>query len=323
MLGSILIFWVFISAVRAIGELSFPLIPSTITLSGTSQVDSFCVGDIILAALGYAVSMENPWPGMQIKNPVELGSTSVMVLYVNGIFSIPSINQVYQTFPLMESDIDQSLDYVSTQLANGTVRDFNFCNHDEGVAAFRAHFSSPFMDEALPLEHDNSDEYFQQNRFMEDVAYIDSISQHLAQFLKQSHVLIIRISVESVMKSFTTVNDPRGTIESMVENLRIAASNLQSSVLFMIATNKGNTLAAIRSQTPGHMHYPFEDIGKDSNLPVVIQISVWLTLALTLLIVTAGYYLATIEPGKDSINYSISSYDISKKRETRVTTILN
>lgn len=316
MLRNILILLSFISAVRAIGELTFALIPRTISLSGTSQLDSLYVGDLILASLGYAVSFDSSWPGMKIENPLELGKTSIMVLYVNGIFNIPGIYEKSKTFPLMESDIEKSLDYLITQLPNGTVHDFNFCNHNEGVAAYQAYFRNLTMDAAfLPLENNNLDEYFHQKRFLEEISYIDSISQHLAELMKPSHVLIIRLSVLSVMNAsrYTTLNEPRRRIESMIGKLRLAASNLHPSVLFMIATNKENTRPAIRSLRSGYMYYPFEDIGQDSNLPVIIQISVWLTLALTLTTVTASYYLATIDPGNDSIIYRMSPIDVTKK----------
>lgn len=316
MLRNILILLPFISAVRAIGELTFTLIPSTITLSGTSQLDSLYVGDLILATLGYAVSFDNPWPGMKIENPLELGYTSIMVLYVNGIFNIPDVYEKSQTFPLMESDIEKSLEYLITQLPIGTVHDFNFCNHNEGVAAYQAYFRNLTMDASvLPLENHNPDEYFHQKQFLEEISYIDSISQHLAELMKPSHVLIIRLSVSSVIHAShnTTINEPRRKIESMIEKLRFAASNLDLSVLFMIATNKENTQPAIRSPRSGRTYNRFEDIGKDSNIPVIFQISVWLTLALTLIIVTASYYLATIDAGNDSIIYRMSPIDITKK----------
>lgn len=314
MLGNVLTFFLFISAVRGSGELTFVMTPSSISLSGNAELKSYYIGDVCLAALGYAISLDAAWPGIAIENPFTLGKNSIIVIYVNGIFSIATTFHKYKTFSLRDSDTEESLDYLVDQLPNGTVHDFNLSNQNQEFAAFQEHYQK----HNLPFSRNyiKPDEYFNHKLLVEEIGYIDRIAEHLAELLQPSHVLIIRLSLERItrMSPHATINEAKVLIEYAVDKLRATASGLQTPVLFITATNKRVTMKAIKSSQSKKLAAPFQDIGHDNNLPVLIHICVWFTLAFILIVAVACYQLASIDPGHDSINYNLSPVDMSKKR---------
>lgn len=314
MLGNILTFLLFISAVGGSGELTFVMTPSSISLSGNAELKSFYIGDVCLAALGYAISLDATWTGMAIENPFNLGKTSIIVIYVNGIFSIATTFHKYKTYSLRDSDAEESLDYLVDQLPNGTVHDFNLSNQNQEFATFQEHFKNRTL--PLLMNYRKPDEYFNHKLLVEEIGYIDRIAEHLPELLQPSHVLIIRLSLERItrMSPAATINEAKVLIEYAVDKLRTTAGYLQTPVLFITATNKYVAMKAIKSSQNKKLAAPFQDIGHDNNLPVVIHICAWFTLAFILIVAVACYQLAAIDPGSDSINYRLSTVDMAKKK---------
>lgn len=313
MLRNILTFFLFISAVQASGELSFVMTPRSISLSGNADLKSLYIGDVCLAALGYAISLDATWPGLAIENPFDLGKTSIIVIYVNGIFSIATTFHKYKTYSLRDSDAEESLDYLVAQLPKGSVHDFNLSNQNQEFATFQDHFKNRTL--PLSMEYIRPDDYFNHKLLVEEIGYIDRIAEHLAELLQPSHVLIIRLSLERISRisPYGTINEAKVLIEYAVDKLRSTASYLQSPVLFITATNKRVAMKAIKSSQTKKLASPFQDIGADDNLPVVIQICVWFTLVFILLVAVVCYQLASIDPGQESINYRLSPVNMSKK----------
>ncbi|KAH8415948.1 hypothetical protein KR222_004749 [Zaprionus bogoriensis] len=314
MLRSILTFMIFVSAVRAYGELTILSSPKSLTFTGDDELRSIYVGDVLLAALGYAVTGDTSWSGMAIKDPFDLGKTSILVVYVRGVYHIP-VNVSVNSYELFASETETSLDYLVSQLPKETVYNINFVSHDDGVITFRALFGNTSVPLVRPLHYLRPLEYFNHQHFLEEISYIHKISENLAAFLKPSHALILRISLDRISKvsRYETVNEAKLLIMVAVEKLRVAANMLESSVLFVQLTNRQESPKIPRDLDKPNNRNPFEKIVDDDKFPIIVNMLGWFTLTFVMIVAVACYSIVKIDPGRDSIIYRISSIDTTKK----------
>ncbi|EDW01561.1 ATPase H(+)-transporting accessory protein 2 [Drosophila grimshawi] len=313
MLLNCLTFLLFISVIQATGEFTVLNNPKSIEFKGEDELESFYVGDVLLASLGNAVTGNSKWSGLFIKDPFTLSNTSVIVVHIQGVYRVPTVERV-MAYELLDSDAGKSLDSLAAQLSPASVADFDFNNHSKGVIAFESYFGNIDVSMAMPLKYFKPIEYLSHQHFLEEIGYMNALADNLTSLLRSSQVIIFRLSLDRITKvtKYGILHEAKQIITGAVGYLLSAAKNCTDSLLFVQATDK--RVASMRSRS-SETSNPFEQFN-DSGYPVVCNIIVWLSLALFISLAVICYVLATIDPGKDSVIYRISATHahMSKKK---------
>ncbi|XP_034480103.1 ATPase H(+)-transporting accessory protein 2-like [Drosophila innubila] len=311
----IVIFSLFIAVIFGDGDFSVLLSPSSIEFTGNDQLESSYIGDVLLAALGNSVIGSIPWNGMTIKDPFSLAKTSLIIIQVRGIYHLPTPNDT-STYEFIGSDAESSLDYLVSQLS--VAYDINFVNHKKGVGQFLSCFGSIDAPIVQPIEYLQPHQYWSHKHFLEELGLIKHASQHLELVLKPSHALIFRLSLDRIVKvpRYAPINEAKALIAATVQNLMDAIRERNDSVLLVQISNKHSSQlqAKTHSRVRGSVN-PFQKIIKDLNFPIIANLALWFSLAFVISVTVICYAIATIDPGRDSVIYRVSSVkDFTKKK---------
>lgn len=308
MLSNFLTFSLFIALVRGIGELSVLQSPMSMEFTGSDSLESFYVGDVLLAALGNSVTGKSEWTGLTIKDPFQLEQTTVILVHVKGVYRVATPGN-YMVYELLDSDTANSIDNFIAQLEPGTVNDFNFINHNLGVLTYRSYFGNQDVPMAEPIRFLNPRDYLSHQNFLEEVGYMNAIAGNLSGLLKSSQVIVFRLSLDRIAKvtKYTILFEAKQLVAAAIADLLAAARNISNTLLFVQTTDKQMSASSLRHGNKSqNSTNPFKKFN-GFDYPIICNIVVWFSLAYTLSLAVICYVIVNIDPGRDSIIYRISS----------------
>ncbi|XP_017835358.1 ATPase H(+)-transporting accessory protein 2-like [Drosophila busckii] len=313
-----------LATVRAAGELKVLSCPKSLKFEGHDALQSWNVGDLLVAAQGNAVTSDSEWMGLAIVDPFSLANMAVVVVHVKGIQSLRGVNKS-ASFELIGADSGDALDALVSELlwANETINEFNFDKRQGAIAAMQRHYKQKKLQlpkSKKPLKHLTPSQYQSHRLFLADLQHINLLSSNLSTLIQPSQMLIVRISLEQLVKSsqneLINVQEAKELLLAAINRLLIAARNSSDSLLFVLITDKqlkSNEFAK-RKRKPDENN-PFDmDEKANGDTPVIFNIILWFMVAFVLSLGFICYTVATIDPGRNSIIYRISNVNIDVKK---------
>ncbi|XP_023162827.2 uncharacterized protein LOC111593968 [Drosophila hydei] len=167
--------------------------------------------------------------------------------------------------------------------------------HIEGVEKYKNYFGNAIVPIATPIQYFKPVEYASHRQFLEEVGYMHAISENLSRLLKPSHVVVIRISLQNIVKinSYSLLYEAKKLIKQANLRLLRAARTITNAVLFVLTTDKKQMVnISGRSLKEANNTNPFA-------LAVVC------------------YVIATIDPGEDSVLYRTSRTVLQRSHRKR------
>ncbi|XP_064540377.1 ATPase H(+)-transporting accessory protein 2-like [Drosophila montana] len=308
MLSIFTTFALFIAVVRGIGELSVLQCPKSMEFTGNDSLDSFYVGDVLLATLGNSVTGNSKWSGLTIKDPFELSQTTVILVHVKGVYRVETSGN-YRVYELIDSDTANSIDNFVAQLEPGTVNDFNFINHNLGVLTYKSYFGSQEVPMAEPIRFLRPIDYLSHQNFLEEIGYMNAITRNLSGLLNSSQVIVFRLSLDRISKvtKYTILFEAKQLVAAAIADLLAAARNISNTLLFVQTTDKQMSASSLsRGHKSPNATNPFPKF-RAYDYPIIFHIVLWLGIAYVLSLAVICCSIVNIDPGRDSIIYRMSS----------------
>ncbi|KAH8417313.1 hypothetical protein KR222_008704, partial [Zaprionus bogoriensis] len=305
------------STVHAAGEFTVLNSPKAISFKGNDPLNSRYVGDVLFAAMGNSVVGDSDWSGLTINDPFNLAK-GVIAVHVEGLSHVTTAGNV-KSYELVGSNAGNSLNALAAELeaANEPVCDINFDQYDEGVQAFKACFGASDAPAAKPTKHLNPTLHNADKQFLQEIGFINSASENLAEMLKPSNVLIIRLSVDGIAKAHgeksVALDEANKLLSAAIGRLLAAAQKSSDSVLFVQSTDKDASSRAKRDVIEPSSTNEFNlATYYNEDYPVIFNIILWFMVVFGLSLLAICYAIAVMDPGRDSIIYRMTSTRMKK-----------
>ncbi|XP_060651465.1 ATPase H(+)-transporting accessory protein 2-like [Drosophila nasuta] len=317
MLRFIVVLCLISTVVQGFGLFSVLLSPKSLEFTGDDKLESAYVGDVLLAALGNAVAGSSKWTGMSVRDPFSLAQTTIIVILVRGVLNMTT-PQGAGSYELKGIGVEDSLNYMVSQLPKETVNDINFTNHKEGMRKFKECFGTLDAPVVQPVQILRPKQYWSHKHFLDQLGLIKLATQKLDIVLKPSHVLIFRMSLDGIVKvaRYAPISEAKALLATIIANLLNVIRERNESVLLVQVTLGQKTQLLTKSQTREKISKsPFEKMNDNVDHPILANIIIWFSVIFALVITIICYAIATIDPGRDSIIYRVSTVkDWTKKK---------
>ncbi|XP_030370005.1 renin receptor [Scaptodrosophila lebanonensis] len=318
MFRNCVIFSLLIVAIHASGEFTVLSSPKGISFKGNDALDSYNVGDVLYASLGNAVNGDSNWSGMTFSDPFNLAKC-IIAVHVQGTRHIATTG-ASKTYDLVGSSTSNSLNGLAAELeaANEPVCDINFEQYEDGIQAFKSCFGDFEAPAAKPTKHLNPSLHSADKQFLQEIGYINAASENLADMLKPSNVLLVRLSVEGIAKAHgdksEALDEANKLISAAIGRLLVAAQKSSGSVLFVQTTDEEvSSSRTKRDAVPPNTLNPYNLAEYyDYNYPVIFNIILWFMVVFGLSLLAICYAIGSMDPGRDSIIYRMTSTRMKK-----------
>lgn len=185
------------------------------------------------------------------------------------------------------------------------------------MQAFKACFGEFESPAAKPTKHLNPTLHNADKQFLQEIGFINSASENLAEMLKPSNVLIIRLSVDGIAKAHgeksVAVEEANKLISAAIGRLLAAAQKSSDSVLFVLSTDKDANSRSKRDTLQADDTNPFNLAEYyNEDYPVIFNIILWFMVIFGLSLLAICYAIGAMDPGRDSIIYRMTSTRMKK-----------
>ncbi|XP_053688582.1 ATPase H(+)-transporting accessory protein 2 [Sabethes cyaneus] len=300
-------------------QLSILYSPKSLEFRGHSRLDVQSLSDVFGASLGYSVAHPSEWDGLTVKDPFNMANGALIVV-IEGVESLKlegahtydlyggsgseMIGELVQKSAdhnsvSFEVDLKESSDSFTTPL--GTVQP-----DDEEV---EPHYLKPKSNKA------DSD-------FMRQVSFINGLADLLVTSTDENipAVHIVRLSFEALLAAHEPTSpaaaEARKLLSNAVSELKIAAEKaFDGAVVVGIITSTETPVVRSKRQAETPKQSTDYNLAQkyDSNYPVIFNIVLWFSVILVFSLLAISIAIATMDPGRDSIIYRMTSTRMKKE----------
>jgi len=317
MLEKLLILSLCFVAIRANGEFSILSTPKSLSFKGNDVLRSNDVGEVLSAAMGNPVSGDAQWGGLIINDPFNLPKGIVAVL-------IEGTNHISMDANIKSYDIDGSSSYesmnaVSEELeaSNVKVCDINLDEIDETVTKFEECFGDvavPTIEsKTLEANANNADK-----QFLQSLGYMHAAASGLLDMKKSSNFLVFRVSLNSVIKEHgeksEQVMEAQKLLANAIDELNGAAQKSSKNEALVVAiahkfTERRSKREVVAADAENKYNLA---VYYNQDYPVIFNIILWFMVAFGLSLLAICYTIGSMDPGRDSIIYRMTSTRMKK-----------
>lgn len=298
-------------------QLSIVYAPKALEFHGHSRLDAESVSDVFGAALGYSVSHPTEWDGLIVKDPFNMANGAVVVV-AEGLDRL-SLDGA-QTYELYGSGSDSIGELVQKSA------DHNGVSFEIDLKESSDSFSTP-MGTVQPDDDDVEPQYLKpksnkaDSDFMRQIAFINGLSDLLVTSTDENvpTVHIVRMSFEAILAahdpSSQAVQEAKKLLANAMLELQTAAEKAFDGavVVGLITSTEAPLIRSKRQAAETEDDNPFNIALKyDSNYPVIFNIILWFSVILVFSLLAISIAIATMDPGRDSIIYRMTSTRMKK-----------
>lgn len=300
-------------------QLSILYSPKALEFRGHARLDAESVSDVFGAALGYSVAHPTEWDGLVVKDPFNMANGAVVVV-AEGIDSFTM--EGAQTYELYGGSGSDSLGELIQKSA-----DHNGISFEVDLKESSDSFSTP-LGTVQPDDDDVKPQYLKPKSnkadfdFMRQIAFINGLSDLLVTSTEESvpTVHIVRVSLEALLASHEPSSQAIAEAKKLLSNamleLQTAAEKaFDGAVVVGLITSTEAPLPRSKRQAgePDEVD-PYNIAMKyDSNYPVIFNIILWFSVVLIFSLLAISIAIATMDPGRDSIIYRMTSTRMKKE----------
>lgn len=314
MLQNCVIFSLFIAAIHAAGELTVLNSPKSISFKGNDALNSQFVGDVLLAAKGYAVDGNSNWDSMFINDPFNMAK-NIIAVHVEG--QEQGINNANgKSFQLIGSNSKSSLNAVAAELeANSeSVCDLKF--DEDGIQAFKTCFGDVSVTPAKATKNLNPEIHTADKEFLESIGYVYAVANNLAKM--PSTTLLVKLNLVNVAKAHgeksVAMEEAKKLVSNAINTLLAAAQKSMDSVLFVQIFEKESSNARYKRDTLSSKDAANFNLATyyNADYPIIFNIILWFMVVFGFSLLAICYAIGSMDPGRDSIIYRLSSTRMKK-----------
>lgn len=298
-------------------QLSIVYAPKALEFHGHSRLDAESVSDVFGAALGYSVSHPTEWDGLIVKDPFNMANGAVVVV-AEGLDRL-SLDGA-QAYELYGSGSDSIGELVQKSA------DHNGVSFEIDLKESADSFSTP-MGTVQPDDDDVEPQYLKpksnkaDSDFMRQIAFINGLSDLLVTSTDENvpTVHIVRMSFEALLAahepSSQAVQEAKKLLANAMLELQTAAEKAFDGavVVGLITSTEAPLIRSKRQATETEDDNPLNIALKyDSNYPVIFNIILWFSVILVFSLLAISIAIATMDPGRDSIIYRMTSTRMKK-----------
>ncbi|XP_065076959.1 ATPase H(+)-transporting accessory protein 2 [Ochlerotatus camptorhynchus] len=300
-------------------QLSILYSPKALEFHGHTRLDAESVSDVFGAALGYSVAHPTEWDGLIVKDPFNMANGAVVVI-AEGIDSLTLEGaQAYELYGGSGSD---SLGELIQKSA-----DHNGISFEVDLKESSDSFSTP-LGTVQPDDDDVKPQYLKpksnkaDSDFMRQIAFINGLSDLLVTSTDESvpTVHIVRVSLEAILAahepSSQAIAEAKKLLSNAMLELQTAAEKAFDGavVVGLITSTEAPLVRSKRQAGEPDEADPYNIAMKyDSNYPVIFNIILWFSVVLVFSLFAISMAIATMDPGRDSIIYRMTSTRMKKE----------
>lgn len=310
-----------LASVYGDGEIIFLETPRGVEFKGHDSVSVTSLIDVYSACMGLTNEYTTSWEGMYISNPFRL-SKGVVNVVVDGSIDLdfPEISK----FPLW---IDEDVDYAYYSLKTNVEHrnseknsDFVYVKLSEGKAGIKAFDSLNKID----LEYENTtylnDPIY--SNFINELALLNGIAQSVEiyghAFRPQYDIFWIKFSGLRGIDTFIDKKSP-AALEAgkLLKKTLLRLSNgftaTNDNLVFTIMINSESHIRKRRETQKSTGPQNLNLAGKYSKeYAAVFNIILWFMVVMVFSLLAICIFIATMDPGRDSIIYRMTSTRMKK-----------
>ncbi|EAT46395.1 AAEL002411-PA [Aedes aegypti] len=299
-------------------QLSIVYAPKALEFHGHSRLDAESVSDVFGAALGYSVSHPTEWDGLTVKDPFNMANGAVVVV-AEGLDALPLDGA--QTYELYGGSGSDSIGELVQKSA-----DHNGVSFEIDLKESSDSFSTP-MGTVQPDDDDVEPKYLKpksnkaDSDFMRQIAFINGLSDLLVTSTDENvpTVHVVRMSFEAILAahepSSQAVMEAKKLLANAMQELQTAADKAFDGavVVGLITSTEAPLIRSKRQAAETEDDNPLNLALKyDSNYPVIFNIILWFSVILVFSLLAISIAIATMDPGRDSIIYRMTSTRMKK-----------
>lgn len=300
-------------------QLSILYSPKALEFHGHARLDAESVSDVFGAALGYSVAHPTEWDGLIVKDPFNMANGAVVVI-AEGIDSLTL--EGAQTYELYGGSGSDSLGELIQKSA-----DHNGISFEVDLKESSDSFSTP-LGTVQPDDDDVKPQYLKpksnkaDSDFMRQIAFINGLSDLLVTSTDESvpTVHIVRVSLEALLAahepSSQAIAEAMKLLSNAMLELQTAAEKAFDGavVVGLITSTEAPLVRSKRQAGEPEEEDPYNIAMKyDSNYPVIFNIILWFSVVLVFSLFAISMAIATMDPGRDSIIYRMTSTRMKKE----------
>lgn len=306
--------------VQANGKFSILQHPSSLEFKGNDKLDSTYLGDVLGASLGLYIDTESKWDGFYIKDPFQLPKGVINVL-VEGVNEI-HLNQKTKTFSLSGESSEDSLNMITStvEAMNSPVVNVDL---NDGIDSLLT-YTDLLGKFEIPLKLKSSgsfkpDDYPQDKLFLQQISAIKALSTQMSNIRKKPSLINIRLSLNPLIDAHGAdspiIAEALKTLSETIVNFgEESMKAYENQVLFTVATDNNSDLASRKKrETTSPLANNLNLAARYSqNYPVIFNIILWFMVVFVFALLAISYTIATMDPGRDSIIYRMTSTRMKK-----------
>lgn len=302
-------------------QLSVLFSPKALEFRGHARLDVDSLPDVFGASLGYSVAKPTEWDGLTVRDPFNLAN-GVVVVVAEGIESLKLENT--HSYELYGGSGSESV----SELMHKTA-DHNGISFEIDLKESSDSFSTP-LGNVQPDDDEVQPQYLKPKSnkadadFLRQLAFINGLSDLLVTSTDENipAVHIVRVSFEALLAahepSSPAVAEAKKLLATALLELQTAAEKaFDGAVVVGLVTSTEAPLVRSKRQAekPKQGETTDFNIAKkyDANYPVIFNIILWFSVVLVFSLLAISIAIATMDPGRDSIIYRMTSNRMKKE----------
>uniref|UniRef100_A0A182VSB3 Uncharacterized protein n=1 Tax=Anopheles minimus TaxID=112268 RepID=A0A182VSB3_9DIPT len=308
-------------AVANCDQLSVLYSPKAVEFSGNSRLDSDSLPEVFGAALGYSVSLPSEWDGMVIKDPFNTANGAVVVV-AEGLSSVA-----------VEGAKSYQLDGNTGSVALGELiqksADHQGVSFEVDLKESSDSFTTPLGtvqpdDEEVKPQHLKPKSNKADSDFLRQIAFLNGLSDLLVTSTDRiPTVHIVRVSFEALLAAHEpnspALEEAKKLFVNALAGLETASEKAFDGAVIvgLVTASEGQTVVRSKRQAQPKQEEtednPMNLADKyNSNYPVMFNIILWFSVVLAFSLLAISIVIGTMDPGRDSIIYRMTSTRMKK-----------
>lgn len=302
-------------------QLSILFSPKALEFRGHARLDVESLPDVFGASLGYSVAKPTEWDGLTVRDPFNLAN-GVVVVVAEGIESLKVENA--HSYDLYGGSGSESV----SELMHKTA-DHNGISFEIDLKESSDSFSTP-LGQVQPDDDEVQPQYLKpksnkaDSDFLRQLAFINGLADLLVTSTDENipAVHIVRVSLEALLAahepSSPAIAEAKKLLTTALVELQTAAEKaFDGAVVVGLVTSTEAPLVRSKRQAekqPKQTEQTDYNIAKkyDSTYPVIFNIILWFSVVLVFSLLAISIAIATMDPGRDSIIYRMTSTRMKK-----------
>jgi len=319
MIRNLIVLSFFFVAINAAGQLSFLSYPDSLKFSGDEALDSQYTGDVLSATLGNSIVTDANWAGLVIKNPFSLAK-GIVALVIDGSDHV-DVGQNAMSYALVGGQGGNSIKAFTNEMESNNVPvcDIDFEHFKLGVTEYKSCFGNVQEPETENTAQLKPTSNAIDKEFLKAIGYINAAAGKLNDMVRISNIVVFRVPLHKVARDHGEKSEATKEALQLLANtilkLKQSAGNAaQSDAVVVVVSEKTSGLRYKREVLPPNDKDNTFNLAVyyNQDYPVIFNIILWFMIVFGFALLAICYAIGSMDPGRDSIIYRMTSTRMKK-----------